>query len=108
MAGKSFEAVKHNLNQESVPKKANAEVEFKRKDQRVVIQYGATIYKIAIDAYGTNTVLGMDLIKEFNPQIEDLNWVSAGQDLLLPSLNAGDIATAATRRFVSSHRCIIS
>ena len=85
-AGKSFEVVKHNLNQESLPNKANAEVEFKRKDQRVVIQYGATIYKIAIDAYGTNTVLGMDLIKEFNPQIEDLNWVSAGQELLLPPL----------------------
>jgi hypothetical protein len=28
----------------------------------------------------------MDLIKEFNPQINNLNWVSAGQDLLLPSL----------------------
>ena len=86
IAGRSFEVVKHNLNQESVPKKANAEVEFKRKDQRVTIQYGATIYKIAIDAYGANTVLGMDLIKEFNPQIEDLNWVSAGQELLLPPL----------------------
>jgi general secretion pathway protein A len=82
IAGRSFEVVK----QESVPKKANAEVEFKRKDQRVTIQYGATIYKIAIDAYGAYTDLGMDLIKEFNPQIEDLNWVFAGQDLLLPSL----------------------
>jgi general secretion pathway protein A len=86
IAGKSLKVVEHNLNQESVPKKANAEVEFKRKDQRVVIQYGSTIYKIAIDAYGTNTVLGMDLIKEFNPQIKDLNWVSAGQELLLPPL----------------------
>jgi hypothetical protein len=28
----------------------------------------------------------MDLIKEFNPQIEDLNWVAAGQDLRLPLL----------------------
>ena len=28
----------------------------------------------------------MDLIKEFNPQIKNLNWVSAGQDLLLPRL----------------------
>jgi general secretion pathway protein A len=85
-AGKSFEVVKHNLNQESLPKKANAEVAFKRKDQRITIQYGATISKIAIDAYSANTVLGMDLIKEFNPQIEDLNWVSAGQELLLPPL----------------------
>ena len=51
-----------------------------------MIRSGATIYKIAIDAYGANTDLGMDLIKELNPQIEDLNWVFAGQDLLLPSL----------------------
>ena len=85
-AGSSVEVVKHNLNQESVPKNANAEVGFKRKDQRVTIRHGATISKIAIDAYGANTALGMDLIKEFNPQIEDLNWVSAGQGLLLPSL----------------------
>jgi general secretion pathway protein A len=85
-AGSSVEVVKHNPNQETVPKKAVAEVAFKRQDQRITIQYGATIYQIAIDAYGANTVLGMDLIKEFNPQIEDLNWVSAGQDLLLPSL----------------------
>ena len=84
--GKSFEVVKQNLNQESVPTKANAEVAPKRKDQRITIQQGATIYKIAIDVYNGYTVLGMDLIKEFNPQIEDLNWVSAGQDLLLPSL----------------------
>ena len=85
-AGSSVEVVKHNPNQETVPKKAIAEVAFKRQDQRITIQHGATIYQIAIDAYGANTVLGMDLIKEFNPQIEDLNWVSAGQDLLLPSL----------------------
>jgi general secretion pathway protein A len=94
IAGKRLEVGEHNLNQrtllvapqETVPKRANTEVEFTRRDQRVVIQFGATIYKIAIAAYGTNTVLGMDLIKEFNPQIEDLNWVSAGQELLLPPL----------------------
>ena len=54
MAGRSLEAVKHNLNQESVPRKANAEVEFKRRDQHVVIQYGATIYQIANEVYGAN------------------------------------------------------
>jgi general secretion pathway protein A len=86
IAGRSLEVVKHNLNQESVPKTANAEVEIKRKDQRVIVQDGATISQIASDAYEANTILGMDLIKEFNPQIKNLNWVSAGQDLLLPSL----------------------
>ncbi len=90
-AGKIPDPVKQN--QQPVPRKPKSEVEFKRKDQQtkhedqqITIEYGATIYKIAIDAYGENTVLGMDLIKEFNPQIENLNWVFAGQDLLLPPL----------------------
>jgi general secretion pathway protein A len=86
VAGKGLEVVKQNLSQESVPKKANAQVEFKRREYRITIPYGATIYQIAIDTYGVNTILGMDLIKEFNPQIEDLNWVAAGQDLRLPLL----------------------
>ena len=116
IARRGLEVAKHNLNQwvvlvthqESVPKKASPEVEFKRKDQRVMIQYGANIYKIASDAYGANTALGMDLIKEFNPQIKNLNWVSAGQDLLLPRLTRETLLRQATRRFVSSHRGIIS
>jgi hypothetical protein len=86
MAGKRLEVVGHNLNQEPVPRAANAKVELKRIVQRVVIRSGATIHKIANDVYGANTALGMDLIKEFNPQIENLNWIFAGQDLVLPAL----------------------
>ena len=86
IAGQSLKVVEHNLNQAIVPQKANAKVELQWKGRRVMIRSGATIYKIAMDAYGANTDLGMDLIKELNPQIEDLNWVFAGQDLLLPSL----------------------
>ena len=73
-------------HQETAPVKASAEVEFKRKEQRVVIPDGSSIYKIAMDAYRANTALGMDLIKEFNPKIKNLNRVPAGQDLLLPPL----------------------
>lgn len=82
--GKSIEAV--SLNQEALTKESIVEVEIKSKGQRVVLQHGATIYKIAADLYGAHTTLGMDLIKEFNPQIENLNWVIAGQDLMLPYL----------------------
>jgi sporulation related protein len=57
-----------------------------RKEQRVIIPRGSNIYKIATDTYGTNTALGMDLIKEFNPEIKNLSRVSAGRALLLPSL----------------------
>ncbi len=56
------------------------------RNRPMIIPYGSTIYEIANNAYGANTILGMDLIKEFNPQIKDLNWISAGQDLILPAL----------------------
>jgi hypothetical protein len=62
-------------------------IEDKPKAQRITIRYGSTIYGIATDVYGANAVLGMDLIKEFNPLIQNLNWVSAGQEMLLPILN---------------------
>jgi hypothetical protein len=62
------------------------EIESKAKDHRVTIQYGSTIFQIATDAYGASAVLGMDLIKEFNPDIQNLNWINAGQDILLPAL----------------------
>ena len=93
-AGRGLEVAKHNLNQwvlliihhEAVPEKANAEVKSERKAQRIIVPHGSSIYKIATDTYGTNTALGMDLIKEFNPEIKNLNRVPAGRDLLLPSL----------------------
>jgi hypothetical protein len=65
----------------------NSEADLKWKDKRLIVQYGSTIYKIAIDAYGANALLGMDLIKEFNPQIANLNWIYAGEEILLPALS---------------------
>jgi type II secretory pathway predicted ATPase ExeA len=65
----------------------NEEIEFKWKG-RVIIQYGSTVYKIASDTYGANAVLGVDLIKEFNRQIQNVNRISAGEELLLPALTA--------------------
>ncbi|HEU4344674.1 MAG TPA: AAA family ATPase [Candidatus Binatia bacterium] len=94
MPGNPGEVFKRNLNQwvrlitrqEAVPKPVSAQVELKPEEKRVTIQSGETIYKIATDAYGANSYLGLNLIKEFNPTIKDLNWVFPGQDLLLPPL----------------------
>ncbi|MPZ75572.1 MAG: AAA family ATPase [Deltaproteobacteria bacterium] len=93
-AGRGLEIAKHNLNQwvlfithqQAVPAKASAEVKVESKEQQVIVPRGSSIYKIASDTYGTNTALGMDLIKEFNPQIKSLGRVPAGWALLLPSL----------------------
>jgi general secretion pathway protein A len=82
--------------QKADPKKtsvkvANAEIQIaaidpKSNDHRVTIQSGSTVFQIATDAYGSSAVLGMDLIREFNPDIPNLNWINAGKDLLLPAL----------------------
>jgi len=82
----------------------NSEIEFKWKHP-VIIQYGSTIYEIANDAYGANVILGMDLIKEFNPQIKNLNWVSAGQDLVLPALTR---ETLVRQQGDGSYRLIVA
>jgi hypothetical protein len=72
---------------DAATKKPSARLESERDYQRVVLQPGSTIQKIAADTYGSNTVLGMDLIKEFNPKIDNLNRVLSGQNLLLVPLS---------------------
>ena len=112
VAGRSFEVAKHNLNQwvllithqEAVPQKANPEVKSERKEQRVTIPHGSSIYQIAADTYGANTALGMDLIKEFNPEIKNLNRISGGKNLLLPSLSP---ETLLRKRPDGSYRLIV-
>ena len=97
IAAKRLEVSKHNLSQwvafvnhqQAVPEKVMAKVEEEvetKRSQRVLIQHGSTIFKIVSDAYGANSLLALDIIKEFNPQIKNLNWVFPGQDLLLPPL----------------------
>jgi general secretion pathway protein A len=104
-AGESLNGYQKNLadwaffvsGQKANPKKTSvkvanpelqpAEIDTKSNDHRVTIQNGSTVFEIATDAYGSSAVLGMDLIKEFNPDIPNLNWISAGRDLLLPALS---------------------
>ena len=98
IAANQLDAGKHNLSQwlafathrqpvaEKIIAKAVAEVDTKWKPQRILIRHGATISKIVSDNYGANNLLALDIIKEFNPQIKNLNWVIPGQELLLPAL----------------------
>ena len=96
IAQRGFKAAQHNLgqwvalvtHQEVVPEKVYTDVNSKAQGQRVTIQSRATIYEIATETYGANIDLGMDLIKEFNPQITDLSRILPGQELLLPPLTA--------------------
>ncbi|MBI3303110.1 MAG: AAA family ATPase [Deltaproteobacteria bacterium] len=56
------------------------------KDRLIVIQPGATISGTVFKAYGNYNTLVLDLIKEFNPHIADLDRVAAGETLWLPPL----------------------
>jgi general secretion pathway protein A len=87
------------------PEEKISEAELKGKDERIIIPYGSTIYKIANAAYGGDVILGMDLIKEFNPQIKNLNWVAAGQELLVPDLTR---ETLLRRRPDGSYRLVVA
>jgi general secretion pathway protein A len=56
------------------------------KETPLVVQAGSTIAEIATNAYGSQRTLGLDLIKEFNTHIENLNRVFVGQKLWVPPL----------------------
>lgn len=76
-----------------------------RKERLFVIRYGSTISSIAADAYGSNLFLGIDLLKEFNPHLENFNWILAGQKLWLPPLTA---ETLLRKEKDGSYRFVVS
>ena len=57
------------------------------REKPIVVQPGSTIAEIAARTYGVQKNLGLDLIKEYNTHIENLNRIIAGQRLWLPPLS---------------------
>jgi general secretion pathway protein A len=58
-----------------------------RRETRMVVLPGSTITDIAANIYGAQRDLGLDLIKEYNSQLGNLNRIRAGQRLWLPPLS---------------------
>ncbi len=58
------------------------------RESAVVIQRGGTVSSLAYQAYGRYDMLAIDLIKELNPHIDDLDWIRPGERLALPPLTA--------------------
>lgn len=54
--------------------------------ENVTIRQGDTISEIAMKMYGSQNILAFDLIKEFNPHIENLNRLSIGERVWFPAL----------------------
>ena len=57
------------------------------RERPITVQSGSTVAEIAANIYGTQRNLGLDLIKEYNTHIENLNRIIAGQRLWLPPLS---------------------
>jgi general secretion pathway protein A len=56
------------------------------REKPIAVQPGSTMTEIAAHIYGVQNNLGLDLIKEYNTHIENLNRIIAGQRLWLPPL----------------------
>jgi general secretion pathway protein A len=57
------------------------------REKPITVQSGSTVVEIATNVYGIRRNLGLDLIKEYNTHIENLNRIIAGQRLWLPPLS---------------------
>jgi general secretion pathway protein A len=57
------------------------------REKPITVQPGSTIAEMAANIYGPQRNLGLDLIKEYNTHIENLNRIIAGQKLWIPPLS---------------------
>src|SRR5262249_16062016 len=56
------------------------------KGHSIIAMRGDTISNFVFKVYGNYSALAFDLIKEFNPEIDDLDRIMVGQHIWLPSL----------------------
>ncbi len=57
------------------------------KGQAITISRGDTVSELVLKVYGNYSALALDLIKEFNPDIADLDRILIGQRIVLPSIS---------------------
>ena len=64
----------------------SAEEEGQKPGESITIAPGDTISAIVFKVYGQYNVLAFDLIREFNPQLADLDRITVGEKIWLPFL----------------------
>ena len=73
--------------------------------ETLVVKAGSTASGIARETYGSSFLLGLSLIKESNPHLENLDWVLVGQKVHLPPLTRG---TLMRRERDGSHSLLLA
>jgi len=57
-----------------------------REGQFITVPHGATVFDLVSQVYGERNLLALDLIKELNPHINDVDRVLEGEQLWMPAL----------------------
>ena len=71
----------------------------------LIVQAGSTISGILFNVYGTQHTLALDIVKEFNSQIQNINQVRVGEKLWLPPLT---LETLLRKQADGSYRLILA
>jgi hypothetical protein len=71
----------------------------------LVIQAGSTVSEILLQVYGTQSPLALDIVKEFNSHIQNINQVRIGEKLWLPPLT---LETLLRKQSDGSYRLILA
>lgn len=75
------------------------------RQQARSLQPGNTLSGMALEMYGSHSMLGLDLIKEFNPHLEDLDRIRAGEAIVFPPLTQ---ETLVRQQADGSYRLILA
>jgi AAA domain len=92
--------------------RAGSPLENKKEQQNsfVIVQSGTTISMIVQKTYGSLTPLAVDLVKEFNPTVQNLDQIHAGEKIWLPPLTRETLlrkeADGSSRLIVGSFRSL--
>jgi len=57
-----------------------------KSTQPLIAQSGTTVFEIVLRNYKNYNILAIDLVKEFNPHIRDLDRIQSGEKIWLPPL----------------------
>ena len=67
----------------------------------VIVKEGDTLAKIALNVYGRADEKTLNLVHEYNPELEDINWLKVGQKLVFPPLSSSRPALVFTVHIAS-------
>ena len=81
-----------DLMQPEGPKEIQGILQRKDKEffKSVIAKPGDTVIQLAANVYGRADEKILNLIQKYNPEIQDINWIDVGQEIIFPPLSLLD------------------